>query len=581
MKTAKPWKTSGFKLTGPLDRLIVFLGNLSLGSFFSHYLLSFREFRALETSLVSFFVPIADTLHLPSEMLSYLPMVFLVSQGLIFFSTLVFGRSLFEMVARSKNSGPWWWQRVGGGAKAIIDIFLAPLLIFDLPILFKMPSLKERLCGSYTLVPKQGAPLRLLLIVPFFFLFTLLAPLMTNLELMASNPVTVVEVEAKKLEGGRDFSKFQDVSSELFHFKSFTSFGEGQLWPLPDYDRVRARRKKKISPTLLIYDQKNKNFGHWRIKKQISLLSLLSLGRKGNPLFSLHFPNLNSAIELLKQNPDAFTKKEGKSKERLDDLFSPELKKEIQKFFKVSFELGVDQLIGHTLTYGPFIRGFIEVRQAVLGLLPRGAKPEIDLVKLGNQNFLRFRQIHEKGSVLGKSVTESYLPIGTEHSVLFEMGWDSSLSGALSAKTFRESVLASAQWFFDYKDLFDQKWNQTLEETKKSTALLILDLLVERKLKDRQKDLLEKLLYQFYFDICRQAIKDSELDLFHLVKDNFGRISSFIEYRNGLSKERNKSYFSPIFMKKWKELWNGLRLKQADFFSENNRTLDLSEEIKL
>ncbi len=582
LNKTRPWKSSGFKLTGAIDRFIVFLGNLSLGSFVSHYLLSFREFRSLESSLISFFVPIAEKLSLPSEVLAYLPMVFLVSQAIVFFTTLAFGRGLFEMIARIENSGPWWWQRVGGGAKAIIDIFMAPLFVFDLPLLFKLPSLKERLLGSFSIVPHQGAPLRLLLIVPLFFIFTLLAPLMTNLELLEGSPVTLVDVKSTKLEGGRDFSKFQEISSDLFHFKSFTSFGEGDLWPLPDYDRVRARRKKKISPTLLIYDQKNKNFGHWRIKKQISLLGLLSLGRRGNPLFAMHFPHLNSALDLMKANPNAFAKKDALSSERLDDLFSPALKKEISKFFKVSFELGPKELIGHTLTYGPFIRGFIEVRQALLGLLPRGARAEVDLVKLGNHAFLRFRQAHQKGSVLGKSVIESYLPIETEHAIIFEMGWDSSLSGALSAKSFRESVLAEAQWFFDYKNLFTERLNQGLDNAKRATALYILDLLVERELKNKEKDLLEKMMYRFYFDICRQAIKDSEIDLFDLVKDNFSRISSFIEYRNSLVKERGKSYFSPLFTKKWKELWNGLRLKEKDFFEkEKNRSLDLSERVSL
>jgi len=569
----KPWNISGFKLTGPFDRFVIFLGSLSLGSFVSHYLLSFKSFQSLESSFSQFFDPIAQAFGLPSEALSYLPMIFVTSQVIVFFSTLVFGRSLFEMVAGVRNSGPWWWQRIGGASKAIFDIAIGMFFIFDLPILVKKATLKERMVGSYSLVSKKALSIRSLFIIPFFILLTLFAPLMTNLEFLEGHPVTQMKVEADKLGNTSDFSEFKEVSSELFHFKSFTSMGEGKLWPLPDYDRIRARKKKKISPTLVIYDAKNKTSGHWRLKKQISLLKLLSLGRKGNPLFSVHFPHLNGAIELMKQDPQAFAKKEGISLERFDDLFTPEVKREIEVFFKASFELGSDKLVGHTLTYGPFLRGFIEVRQAVLGLLPKGSKAEVDLIELGNHNFLRFRQKHEKGSILGKSYTESYLPIGTEHAGLFEIGWDSDLSGALGAKHFRESVLSRAQWYFDYKNIFKSRIKNALNEVTKSSALVILDLLIERELSKEDQSLLEKLLYRYYFDICRKAIKNSDADLIELIKDNFGRLSSFIEYKNSLSKDGGGAFFSATFTKNWKSLWDGFRLQKDDFFTEENSKL--------
>ncbi len=563
-----------------MDRFIIFLGNLSLGSFVGHYLLSFKAFRSLESSMADFFGPMGEALHLPGEILSFGPTVFLVTQGLIFFMNLFLGRTLFDLMAGTKNSGPWWWQRIGGAARSVIDIFLAPFLVFDLPVVLKVPSVKERITGSYSLAPQQGAKFRILLITPFFILFTIISPLMSNLELIDGLHVASVEMDAKKLEKGESFSDFREVESELFHFKSFTSLAQGNLVLLPEYDRVRARNKKKITPTLLIYDLKNKTSGHWRVRKQISLLTLLSLGRRGNPLFGLHFPHLNGAISLLEENPKSFSKMDSTSRERLDALFSPDLQKEIELFLKSSFELGMDKVVGHTLTFGPFMRGFVEVRQAILSLLPRGAKPEVDIIRLGNQSFLRFRQNHNKGSILGKSITESYLPISTEHSVLFELGWDGDLSGALSAKLFRESILSRAQWLFDF-DMHKARTQQFLErklgEVSKASALFILDLLVERNLKKEEQDILEKVLYRFYYDICREAISESDDNFYTLVRDNYGRLSSFIEYKNSLSSEKN--LFSKEFNLKWKELWNALRLKKIDFFKEENSSL--SEEIRL
>ncbi|MBC97814.1 MAG: hypothetical protein CME63_08695 [Halobacteriovoraceae bacterium] len=573
----KPWKAPGLKLTGPIDRFVVFLGNLSLGSFVSHYLLSFKPFRDLESSLVEIFTPVANLLFLPSEVVSYLPMVFIISQAIIFLSTLLWGRSLFEMIAGMKNSGPWWWQRIGAGARSIAHIFLGPFLIFDLPLLIQSPSLKERIFGSYSLVGKGGASLRLLLIVPFFLVFTLMAPLMTNLELLQGHKVTMEKMEKGKLEKGQSFSSYKEVKSDLFHVKSFTSFANGEFWPIPDYDRIRARKKKKISPSLLIYSSKNKSSGHWRIKKQISLLSLLSLGKRGNPLFSLHFPHLNSALELYKQNPSAFKKKDALSKERLDDLFSPDLKKEIQKFFKVSFELGSDNIVGHTLNYGPFMRGFLEVRQAVTGLLPKGGEIEVDLIEVGNQVFLRFRQNHDEKSILGKSVTETYLSLGSEHALLFELGWEKSLSGAIAAKTFRETILSQSEWFFDYKNLFKERLSKRLDDWGKEAALYILDLLVEKELSNREQDLLERLMYRFYFDLCREAIKSSDDNFYQLVKKNYERLSSFIEYKNTL--EDKDAHFSDNFNSSWKFLWNALRLKKDEFFEENESILKESTSV--
>jgi hypothetical protein len=261
------------------------------------------------------------------------------------------------------------------------------------------------------------------------------------------------------------------------------------------------------------------------------------------------------------------------SKERRNDLFNEEVKKEIKAFFKASFELGGDQWIGHILTYGPFMRGFIEVRQAVLGMLPQGAKAEVDWVEMGNHSFLRFRQNHGENSILGKSITESYLAVGTENSLLFEMGWSGNFSGALSSKRFRESVLGRGEWFFDYYHLFSNRLNQMLNDSTKVLALTILDQFVAQELKEKDKDILQQALYRFYFDLAREAIKNSDLQFYDLLKDNFERITDFIEYKNALAEKKKKSYFSSLFSKEWKSLWNALRLKDNKYFTDKKRNL--------
>lgn len=550
------------QLCGPLDRLIIFLGDLSLGSFLSHYLLSFKSFRLLELGMSSFFTPVANGLNIPVESVIYLPMAFFMAQAMIFFSTLLLGASPFALMAGASNSGPWWWQRLGGAARTLVDLLIGPFLIFDIPLFLKRPTIKEKILGSYFVVHRGGSHLRVLIILPFFLIFTILAPLMKNLEFVKGFVVSTDVIEPVGIEPGADFSSFKELKSELFHFKSLTSLGNGRFVLLPDYDALRVRKKKKLSPNLVIYDKEHFSAGDLQIKRKISLLSLLKLAKRGNPFFGLSFPLLSRAIEESEKNKSLYEQRDAKALESLPSLFSDQLKNEIKKFFEVSFELGLNNIVAHTLNYGPFLRGFVEVRQGLLSLIPQGVSPEVDIVGIGKNQFLRFRQSFPKSFNREKHTLETYIPIETQHSFVLEMAWSGDLQGALSAKAFRENILAPAEWFFDYENIFGSR----IEDALKSSALALLDLMVDKELSQRNQDLFEQALYQFYYHSVRKAIQDEDDHFYKVLYDNYQKISAFLEYKNS----GKRKVFSNQFMESWGTLWKVLRLKNIPFFDDEN-----------
>lgn len=553
---------SAQQLCGPLDRLVIFLGDLSLGSFLSHYLLSFKSFRLLELGMSSFFTPVANGLNIPVESVIYLPMAFFMAQMMIFFSTLLLGASPFALVAGASNSGVWWWQRLGGAARTLVDLLLGPFLIFDLPVLVKKPSLKEMVLGSYLVVNRSGSHLRVLIILPFFIIFTILAPLMKDLEFVKGFVVSNDIIKPVGIESGADFSSFKELKSELFHFKSLTSLGKGRFVLLPDYDALRVRKKKKLSPNLVIYDKELMTAGELQIKRKISLLSLLKLAKRGNPFFGISFPLLSKAIDENEKNIDLYKERDAKALESLPMLFSDGLKAEIKKFFEVSFELGLGNIVAHTLNYGPFLRGFVEVRQGLLSLIPQGVSPEVDIVEVGKSQFLRFRQSFPKSFNREKHTLETYMPIETQNSFVLEMAWSGDLQGALSAKAFRENVLAPAEWFFDYENIFANR----IQEAVKSSALALLDVMVEKELDQRNQDLFEQALYQFYYHLVRKAISEEDDHFYKVLFNNYQKVSAFLEYKNS---GKRKAYSSQ-FMEAWGNLWKVLRLKNTPFFDDEN-----------
>ena len=548
-------KENNKNLARPWERFLAYLGDLAIGHLLSFLLLSFPTIAFFEERLIDSVKPIATGLGFTPEMMGFLIYWHLMTILFRFIHTFIFGVSFCENLAGLRSTGPWWWQRLGGCGRVMIDSLLGPFLIFDAPLLLNKISIKEELSGSTLIYKRKAKNWRLYFFLPLIILFSFSGPLFKNLTLIDGLIVSFESINKENLESGDNFSKFTSYASEKFKLKTFSSLENGRFSLFPDFEFVKVKKRKRLSPYLLIYDHANKTTGELKVGLKIGLLDLLKRGERGNPLFKRSFPALHEAIHAKRE------KYIEKSFSEIGDnrlLLNPMIREDIRKLIRASFELGMGNIVGHIVTYGPFLRGFIEVRNALITLSKPGIKPEVDMITMGNMDFLRFRQIFGDDIPFNKQVVSTYIPIGTHNSLSLEMGWDKSLQGALSSKGFRESFLANGEWFFDYSEFFKKP---RLEA--EVTPLFAIDLLGNQNPDQSTQEILEEFLYRYYYQKCRKAIKSGDKAILEGLRFNIVRLSSIIKVKNA---GKDKA-FSTLFLGQWRELWSSFQAQDKSYFN--------------
>lgn len=561
-------KAKKLKIAGPLPRFLAFLGDLALGHLLSFGLLSFPSIAQFEKQLMLTTKGLSGLFGFSPEMLGFLIYWFLMTMLFRFMHTLLFGMSFFERLAGLDSSGEWWWKRLAGGARVMLDTVLGPLLIFDGRLLLKKATLKEDLTACF-LVRRKGAkglakdwPLYVLL--PVMILLSVSGPLFKDLMLIDGLVVSFESIDKEDLKPGDNFANFTTYASDKFKFKTFSSLDNGRFSLFPDFEFIKVKKKKRLSPYLLIYDHQNKTTGELKVGYKIALLDLLKRGAHGNPLFARSFPALTGALKEHQgtggKKKRAFRERDFQLEKENRALLNPMVQEDIKKLVRASFELGMNNIVGHVLTYGPFLRGFIEVRQALLSLAKPGIRPEVDMIAMGNIEFLRFRQVFSDDYPTDKQVTATYLPLGTHNAFTIELGWDKSLQGALSSKSFRESFLANGEWFFDYQNFFKKP---RLEA--EVTPFYALDLLATQEVDQPTQEILEEFLYRYYYQKCRKAIQSGDKAMIEGLKYNLIRLSSIMKTNKSAKEDKNK--FSSLFLNQWQELWSSFQAKDREYFN--------------
>ncbi len=530
-------------------RLFALIGDFALGHAFFYLLLSFSGFSYWERSLKIISIIFSE------EGWAFLILWYTVTMLLRFTHTLLTGLSPFQFLLGFRFKGPW--PRLMGGLRVGLEFVTLPLLIFSLPLLKGRPTFAEKFSQTQLLRPARQSVvlncIRFGLLLPTVFFMAVAAPLMRDLSLLDGLVVSVGKVKKEKLKKGANFSNFKTFGSEKYKFKTFSSLAEGRFTLLPDFELIKLRGKKRISPYLLIMDSKRKTTGELKLRKRLSLLDILKVAKRGNPFFGSTYPRLNKAIEMRKTS---FNIRDMKGK--AEKLFDPLLNGEIEDLIRSCFELRPGKLLSETFKRGPFFRGHVELRRTLISLLRAGIRPEVDMVRVGNANFLRFRQRLKEDIPLNKQVIETYIPIDTQNSMILELGWDKSLEAALSANAFRYHFLASSEWFFDYKNFF-----KLPEEESKMTVLSAIDFLGVSQITHRQKELLEGFLYRYYYEEVRKSFKKSSQERLEVLTQNMSRLSSVIDIKENL----NGKSFSELFIGQWYELLSALKDQNKSYFN--------------
>lgn len=539
------------RLAGPLIRLICLVGDYLLGHFLTYFLLSFPFFNNLEISLVNFF---GQSQGLNTFSLGFFLYWHLITVLMRFFHTLMLGVTPFEYIGGLRNEGPWWWQRIAGAGRVIFGGVVDLFILGNLPLIFKKPTFKEASLGCQ-LYQGKSRKFRTLVFACFAFVVAIFGPLVKDLHLLKTLVVSVEEVKKEQLIKGGDFQSYKTYHSEKFHMETFSSLANERFSLYPDFEYIKIKNKKRVNPFLFIYDHEQRSSGELKVGHSLNLLELLKRGAYGNPLFRLKFPALYKEINGPLVNSKRRQWNEGQAGKH---LLSEKVRAEIKKLIQASFELGKSRLTSHVFEYGPFLRGFIRLRETFLYLLKPGVPPEVDLIKMGNMDFLRFRQIFPKDYPFNKGVIETFIPIETPFSVTFMMGWDHSLPGALSAKTFRRAFLGDAKWYFDYSAVFKFPTDE-----KSMNPIVLLDFLSKDLALQGQRELREEYLYQYYYHQARDLLQKGDKIGQELLKNNMVRLSSLFEVKNSTK----KGSYSDLFLDRWSELYSSFVRDESSYFN--------------
>jgi hypothetical protein len=431
-----------------------FIADFALGHLVYYFFANFTQYSAIEglystIHQLSFFQLLQEEVPFFDQVL-FLKIFFVTALLRTYFGAM-FGRSLFQMfMGIESEENDFWKKRKKAIVMGLFEVFLGPLnFIVDLPILFGKRGLKEMISGStMTYEAKDSYLLWYAVCFTFAVVAIPVSPILKNLvfEDFSNREVLLSTI---KVEEEIDFKNFRSYRSNRFKFSSFSSLEKSGMILLPDYSlRLFSEdNRKELRPFLSIFDTNLNLRGMMSVDKNIYLLDVLQVAKKGNPLFAANFPQLN--LVLKNKRSDYFLKKaikEGKN----PPYFNKKLKAEMILLVKSSLELSPFNIFSHILTFGPFIGGFQKLQQNLKKLAASGTWDDISIANLGDENFLMFKKgLDNSGN--DKNAEMMMIPLGTHNSVSWKFSWEKSEDSQKSLNNFLRLLFGGAEFFFDYQ----------------------------------------------------------------------------------------------------------------------------------
>ena len=259
---------------------------------------------------------------------------------------IIFGVSVGQALIGVSGRGHFLVKRIMGMIREFIGVVTFPLLIFDLPSLLSKRTFKEVITFTHIESVSKIKTIVLSLLL-FLVLGTsyFVSPMVIDLDIKSSIPVNDLNIKMKKVELAS--LKENSKSLNLEFVKNEDSI------VLPVFKVVQSKKKRQLIPSFNIVNLKTKTKINIAKIKSFSLGKLLSLGVESNYLASMKFPKIVGIV-----NDVANTNKNFKQSSFKDMA----LISEIENLVKTSFSLSFMNLHEHALEYGPFLKGFVDLR---------------------------------------------------------------------------------------------------------------------------------------------------------------------------------------------------------------------------
>jgi pSer/pThr/pTyr-binding forkhead associated (FHA) protein len=287
------------------------------------------------------------------EILSFFDKYPDIYYGLILFlciriiTPLVFGVSIGQALVGVKGRGNIIGKRILGVIRECIGLLTLPFIIFDLPCLVSKRTFKEILTFTHLETASKVKSLFLSILL-FLVLGTsyFVSPMLIDFKIKSSIPVSNESIKFKKVE-------LADIQSEYSKSLNLAFVEDEQNIVLPVFKIIQSNNKRKLIPSFNMINLNTKKKINITKSKSFSLEKLLHLGVKSNYMASMKFPKVVGIV-----NSVANTNKNFKQSSYKDEL----LFSEIENLIKASFSLSFMNLHEHVIKYGPFVKGFVDLR---------------------------------------------------------------------------------------------------------------------------------------------------------------------------------------------------------------------------
>ncbi len=350
-------------------------------------------------------------------------------------STLLLGVSISEAFLGVRSHGNVIWKRLGGVLRVIVGMITGPFLIFDVPALISKRTFKEFMTFTHTYInSKFVAILGIIFYVPLLIMIVLLSPLIQGLEL--PEPIAVKDVLDKRVK----VIKTDEAATEVvktYEFSGFLNIGleydtQG-ISLVPSFRFSGQKNKLTYKPTLAVYHRELQRSATIEVFKTFDFKELLGLGFKGDPFLTDKFPLIEGYVYSSDVSSASF-------KTSSDEKESRKFADEVVSFTKIAFELNASNALDFMQVYTPILKGFMDYRSSLLGLIEYKEFDQIDFIKLGNAYFLRFSYTRQKPFDL-------LIPLIKGEGRVLKIEFDKKENlGALRNKFYKFS-LEGADWF--------------------------------------------------------------------------------------------------------------------------------------
>ncbi len=493
-----------------LYRLFAFFIDFSFGAVFFYFFYAGDRFQKI---FDRFLTEIMRIVHYPPgnlegrsfvETFAILLFIYLFSQVLKFYSTILFRRGLGEIFIGIDYPNSLIWTRIGGGFRVFLGTILGPIFIFDLPALLGRKTFKEHL--TFLEADFSKAKLISVKFLTSFFVSLYLffsSPLISYLPWSNYN-IEKIKIKMKRLEKSTDYSNYKNYWSQEYSFNILSSLENNRFHLIPSFE-IYKEEKKILKGIIYIYDKKFKTFGKMKqTKKRVALLGILSQSKIMNPFFSFEYPHLAKLISSQK----IYLPNE------IFPPWDPKIVEEVEKLLIDSLSVNFLSPLKGIL----FLHGKIFLKQKMLSLIETDKNPEVNFLSLGDQSFLSLQGKKIWGEELPKSRIV-FIPIQTDNSQVIQIDWDTNEYTKYTQEAFFESFFNLSKWYFDKKIVYDYK---TID--KNWGPFSFLDFFTDEGLPEKNREILSEFIINYFKDLIILVKEDNNKELKKVISQAIERI---------------------------------------------------------